>query len=80
MMQKFIQEIMNTPIIVVENNPISNDFVELPRMRRTHTICCTYCDNRWGAVDYGNIRSGVCYACKQDIKNAAKKKMKNLGK
>jgi len=79
-MEKFIQEIVNTPMIVVENDPTPNNSIEFPKLRRTHTICCAYCDNRWGAVDYGNNRSGVCWTCKQDIKNAAVKKMDNLRK
>ena len=77
-MRSIIEEIINTPSIVIENEP-NDEFPEFVRLRRTHTMSCLYCNFRWGAVAYDGIsRVRVCQNCKNDIIDKVSEKHKNL--
>ena len=78
-MSSIIKEIINTPSIVIENEPNDDDFPEFARLRRTHTMECIYCDCRWGDVAYDRIvRVRVCYKCKNDIIDKVSERHQNL--
>jgi len=77
-MSSIIREIVNTPFVVIENDP-EIGFPDLPRFRRTHTIFCIYCQNKWGDIHYDRMsRVRVCYKCRTTIENSVSKKRQNL--
>lgn len=74
-------EIIKTPCVVVENDPVFDDEfpLEFPILRRTHTLSCRLCHTFWGGVIYnGTTRSRLCTSCTQQFKFKVSNLRKNL--
>ena len=73
-MQKILKEIVTTPLVYIENEPIEDDmlFPDMTRLRRTHKMFCRFCnEDCYGDVLYvGTTRSRLCLDCKTEIKQA----------
>ena len=76
---KVINEIVNTSFQMISNEPVDDFPLEFPPMRRTHTMICTYCWNRWSSVQYeGTTNLRVCSQCKYSIKHSIYQKRINM--
>ena len=81
-MFSIIKEIIDTPIVILENNinfDDNNFLLKFPRFRRTHTMACLYCKSRWGDIHYDEIsRNRVCIRCKNNISDGVIKRRRYL--
>ena len=75
---RVLKEISETPLVVIQNEPIKNIFPHKLPLRRTHTITCIYCGFYWGDILFTGSRLLTCSSCKILIEEKVIKKRYNL--
>ena len=63
-----IKEISQTPMEIFENEPVEDEIMIFPTLRRTHGLTCMFCHMKWGDIIYnGTDISRICSHCKEKI-------------
>jgi hypothetical protein len=71
-MIQYLREIIRTPLVeCCQGEEEAEQQFTTPRLRRTGTCFCLYCDHRWGDIIQGLSRDRVCRACRVMIEKKA---------